>query len=172
MQLFRKLTRDVRGYVQKVCSTSKVHVFYYLFFTAYTLLPHEWCSVLIMGRKLTCNLLSKQKPSQVDLNTHLLLVIGGKQMLQVLELECRRYDYVLFWCFNSRAHSLLKRKWNINNLTFCLYVSGAKSFNLCVHFITLAKIEFSHRPWRYLLRFAVQAWPSLQLFLPSCALFA
>jgi len=28
------------------------------------------CSVLIMGKMLIYNLLSKQKPSQVDLNTH------------------------------------------------------------------------------------------------------
>jgi hypothetical protein len=105
MQLFRKLTRDVRGYVQKVCSTFKFCCDIYSAFIAYNLLPLEWCSVLIMGRMLTCNLLSKQKPSQVDLSTHLLLVIGGKQMLRVLELECHRCDYELFFCFNSRALS-------------------------------------------------------------------
>lgn len=111
MQLFRKLTRDVRGYVQKVCSTFKlICCDIYSAFIAYNLLPLEWCSVLIMGRMLTCNLLSKQKPSQVDLNTHLLLVIGGKQMLRVLELECHRYDYELFFCLNSRAPCLLKMK--------------------------------------------------------------
>jgi hypothetical protein len=111
MQLFRKLTRDVRGYVQKVCSTFK-HILsnIYLFFSAYTLIPHELCSVLIMERMLTCNLLSKQKPSQVDLNTHLLLVIGGKQMLRVLELECHRYDIELFLCFYSHAPCLVKKK--------------------------------------------------------------
>jgi hypothetical protein len=46
----------------------------------------------------------------VDLNTHLLLVIGGKQMLRVLELECHRYDIDLFLCFYSHAPCLVKKK--------------------------------------------------------------
>jgi hypothetical protein len=84
----------------------------------------------------------------VDLNTHLLLVIGGKQMLQVLELECHRYECELLLRLNSHAPCLLKRTWNFNNLTFCLSASGAESFNLCIYLISLAKIEFSHRTWR------------------------
>lgn len=95
MQLFRKLTRDVRGYVQKVCSGSfSVFLFpYYYCPKVSTVLICNYCSVLIMGKMLICNLLSKQKPLPVVLNTHLLLVIGAKQMLLVQELECHRFDY-------------------------------------------------------------------------------
>lgn len=137
MQLFRKLTRDVRGYVQKVCSNS-FNVFllpYYYYPKVYSLIC-ECCSVLIMGKMLICNLLSKQKPSLVVLNTHLPLVIGAKQMLRVQELEFHRSNYLLFTSFIIQEPLSFKEG---IVLIFLSSTPGVESLNLCIYFVSLAK---------------------------------
>lgn len=94
LQLFRKLTRDVRGYVQKVschigshnCSMS------YRLYSLGPVFTYSCASnsVLIMGRMLIFNLQLKQKRLPVALSTHLLLGTGVRQMRLVPELEFHR----------------------------------------------------------------------------------
>ena len=114
MQLFRKLTRDVRAYVQKVSSSNSFFISLSILFlllnqASITKLFLCMNSVWIMEKMLTYNLQLKQKQLLVVSSTLLLLGTGGKQMQLVLEQEYHRLspnfscNFLPSFCYVSRV---------------------------------------------------------------------